>query len=117
MAFTPIGHQNLIALPLPSPYRYVLFDNDAKFGHDVFDFLQASGIEPMRTSVPWQNGVAERWVGNVRREMLDHVIPLNECHLRRLGPKYLDYYHEDRTHIGLNKPTPASDCRTCLCAP
>ena len=48
-------------------------------------FLKASGIKPLRTSVrsPWQNGIAERWVGSVRREMLDHVIPLNERHLRR----------------------------------
>ena len=65
----------------------------------------------MRTSVrsPWQNGTAERWVGSLRREMLDHVIPLNERHLRRLGREYVAYYHEDRTHIGLEKTTPA--CR------
>ncbi len=96
------------ALPLPCPYRYVLFDHDAKFGNDVFKFLQASGIEPLQTSVrsPWQNGVAERWVGSARREVLDQVIPLNERHLRRLGLEYLGYYHEDRTHIGLDKTTP-----------
>jgi len=60
--------------------RYVLFDHDAKFGNDVFEFLHASGITPLRTSVrsPWQNGVAERWVGSARREILDDVIPLNE---------------------------------------
>ena len=50
--------------------------------------------------------MAERWVGSCRREMLDHVIPLNEQHLRRLGRDYLAYYHEDRTHIGLEKETP-----------
>ena len=72
-------------------------------------FRKASGIKPTRTSIrsPWQNGLAERWVGSCRREMLDHVIPLNERHLRRLGRDYLAYYHEDRTHIGLNKETPA----------
>jgi putative transposase len=98
------------ALPLPCPYRYVLFDRDAKFGGDVFEFLQASAMKPLRTSVrsPWQNGVAERWVGSVRREVLDHVIPLNDQHLRRLGREYIAYYHEDRTHIGLEKMTPAS---------
>ena len=96
------------ALPLPCRFRYVLFDRDTKFGNNVVDFLKASGIKPMRTSVrsPWQNGTAERWVGSLRREMLDHVIPLNERHLRRLGCKYLTYYHEDRTHIGLEKTTP-----------
>jgi putative transposase len=63
----------------------------------------------MRTSVgsPWQNGIAERWVGSARREMLDHIIPLNESHLRRVGCEYLAYYHEDRTHLGLAKDTPA----------
>ena len=75
------------ALPLPCPYRYVLFDRDTKFGRDVVEFLQASAMKPIRTSVrsPWQNRVAERWVGSVRREVLDHVIPLNDQHLRRPG--------------------------------
>jgi putative transposase len=68
------------ALPLPCPFEYALFDHDAKFGGDVVAFLKASGIKPMRTTVqsPWQNGIAERWVGSVRRELIDHVIPLNE---------------------------------------
>ena len=47
------------------------------------------------------------WVGSTRRELLDHVIPLNEFHLRRLGREYLAYNHQDRPHIGLNKNTPA----------
>jgi putative transposase len=96
------------ALPLPCPYRYVLFDRDAKFGSDVFEFLQASAVQPIRTSArsPWQNGVAERWIGSARREVLDHVIPLNDRHLRRLGREYIGYYHEDRTHITLEKTTP-----------
>ena len=98
------------ALPLPCPYRYILFDRDAKFSNDVLVMLKASGIKPLRTSVrsPWQNGIAERWIGSARREMFDHVIALNECHLRRLGREYLAYYHEDRTHIGLEKTTPAN---------
>jgi putative transposase len=64
------------ALPLPCRYRYVLFDRDAKFGHDVVGFLKASGIKPMRISVrsPWQNGVAERWVGSARREMIELIM-------------------------------------------
>ncbi len=100
------------ALPMPCPYRYILFDRDRKFGGDVREFLKASGMRAVRTSVrsPWQNGVAERWVGSCRREMLDYVIPLNERHLLRLGHEYIGYYHDDRTHIGLNKQTPA----TCL---
>lgn len=56
---------------------------------------EASGIEPKRTAVrsPWQNGIAERWVGSVGTEMFDHVIPVNEGHLGRLGLEYLAYYH------------------------
>jgi transposase InsO family protein len=96
------------AFPLPCPYRYVLFDRDSKFGSEVLQFLRSSALKPMRTSIrsPWQNGVAERWVGSVRRELLDHIIPINEYHLRWLGRDYLAYYHQDRTHIGLNKNTP-----------
>jgi len=56
----------------------------------------------------WQNGVAERWVGSCRRDLLDHVIILNERHLKRLMSSYLLYYHQDRTHLGLAKDTPAS---------
>lgn len=55
---------------------------------------------------PWQNGVAERWVGSCRRDLLDHVIILNERHLKRLMSEYVCYYHEDRTHLGIAKDTP-----------
>lgn len=55
---------------------------------------------------PWQNGIAERWVGTCRRELLDQVIVLNEAHLRRLVHEYIRYYHEDRIHDGLDKDTP-----------
>ena len=98
------------AFPEATPYRYVLFDRDAKFGSDVVAFLKATGLEPTRTSVqvPWQNGIAERWVGSCRREILDHVIPLNlnESHLRRLLRDYVTYYHQDRVHNALEKDTP-----------
>ena len=55
---------------------------------------------------PWQNGIAERWVGTVRRELLDHVIVIDEQHLRRLLREYVDYYNEDRVHTQLrDSPT------------
>jgi putative transposase len=54
---------------------------------------------------PGQNGIAERWVGSIRREFLDHVIPLNERHLRLLRD-YVNYHHEDRIHDSLQKDTP-----------
>ena len=86
----------------------MVLDRDAKFGSDVIEFLKASGIRPIRTSIrsPWQNGIAERWMGSCRREMTDHVIPLNEQHLKRLANEYLAYYHDDRTHKTLGKQTP-----------
>jgi putative transposase len=96
------------AFPEAGPYRYVVLDHDSKFDADVIAFLQATGLKPKRTSVqaPWQNGIAERWVGSCRREILDHVIALNECHLRRLIRDYVKYHHEDRIHDSLNKDTP-----------
>src|SRR6266849_7757609 len=70
--------------------------------------LKWLGNKLIRTAYrrPWQNGVAERWVESCRRELLDHVIVLNEAHLRRLAREYIRYYHEDRTHEGLGKDTP-----------
>jgi hypothetical protein len=59
-----------------------------------------------RKEVDWQNGIAERWVGSCRREILDHVIVLNEKHLRRLVQDYVNYHHQDRTHDSLHKDTP-----------
>jgi transposase InsO family protein len=75
----------------------------------VITFLKATGLKPKRTSIraPWQNGLAERWVGSCRREILDHIIALNEQHLRRLIRAYLTYHHEDRIHDALEKDTPS----------
>lgn len=68
----------------------------------------------MRTSFesPWQNGVAERWVESCRRDLPDHIIVVNESHLKRLLSEYLNYYHEDRTHLGLGKGTPSNRIRS-----
>ncbi|MGA3242029.1 MAG: integrase core domain-containing protein [Bryobacteraceae bacterium] len=97
------------AFPEAGPYRYAIFDRDSMFNGEVVAFLEATGLKPKRTSVqaPWQNGVAERWIGSARRDCFDHVIALNEAHVRRLGREFLAYYHEDRTHLGLDKDTPA----------
>ena len=58
------------------------------------------------------NGVAERWVGSCRRDLLDHIIAVDERHLKRLLSEYIRYYHEDRTHLGLGKGTPDGRTRT-----
>jgi hypothetical protein len=58
--------------------------------------------------------VAERWVGSCRRDLLDHIIALNECYLKRLLADYVRYYHEDRTHMGLQKQTPGGRVRSAV---
>jgi putative transposase len=94
--------------PEAGSYRHAILDHDSKFDADVIAFLQATGLRPKRTSVqaPWQNGIAERWVGSCRREILDHIIALNEQHLRRLIRDYVNYHHDDRIHDSLAKDTP-----------
>jgi transposase InsO family protein len=96
------------AFPEAGGHRYVILDRDSKFDADVLAFLQATGLQPNRTSIrsPWQNGIAERWVGSCRRELLDHIIPLSERHLRRLVRDYVAYYQEDRIHDALDKDAP-----------
>jgi putative transposase len=96
------------ALPEAGPYRYVILDRDRKLDAGVMGFLKATGLKPKRTSIqsPWQNGIAERWIGSCRREILDHVIALNERHLRRVLQDFIRYYHGDRVHCGIGKDTP-----------
>ncbi len=96
------------AFPYDSQHKYLILDRDAKFGEAVNEAVKAVGLKAVRTSFrsPWQNGVAERWVGSCRRDLLDQVIPLNERHLKRLLSEYVQYYHLDRTHLGLKKDTP-----------
>jgi putative transposase len=98
------------AFPYDYTPKYLIFDRALNFGGDVVDTMKCLDIHPKRTSFrsPWQNGIAERFVGSCRRELLDHVIVLNEHHLKRLMNDYVRYYHEDRTHLGLAKETPGN---------
>jgi transposase InsO family protein len=98
------------AFPFGTAPRHLIFDRDSIFSAPVVSTMRSFGMQPARTAwkSPWQNGVAERWIGSVRRELLDHVVVLNERHLRRLLTDYVAYYHDDRTHLGLDKATPAS---------
>jgi len=99
------------AFPFGSAPRFVLFDRDAKYGTEIPAAMRSMKIKCVRTSFesPWQNGVAERWVESCWRDLLDHVIALDERHLRRLLSEYVRYHHKDRTHLGLGKETP--NCR------
>ena len=74
------------AFPYGTGPRFLIFDRDAKYGAEVPAAIRSMKIQCIRTSreSPWQNGVAERWVQSCRRDLLDHVIALNEAHLRRL---------------------------------
>jgi len=91
------------AFPNDTSPRFLIYDNDSIFSERVTESIRNSGIEPQRTAFrsPWQNGIAERWVGSARRELLDHVIVLNERHLQRLLREYVDYYNADRVHTEL----------------
>jgi hypothetical protein len=84
-------------------HRYLVLVNDAIFSADVTRTAARFGIHPQRTALqsPWQNGTAERFVGSVRRELLDHVVALSEDHLRRLLREYVAYYNMERVHTSI----------------
>ena len=102
------------AFPYQSAPEFLIFDHDAKYGLEVPAAIRSMKIGCVQTAIqsPWQNGIAERWVESCRRDLLDHVIALDERHLRRLLSQYVSYYHEDRTHLGLFKQTPAGRARS-----
>lgn len=88
------------AFPDETSIRFLIHDNDSIFSGRVIESIAHLGIKPEPTSLssPWQNGIAERWVGTVRRELLDHVVVMDERHLRRLLREYVAYYNENRVH-------------------
>ena len=87
--------------------RYLVHDRDSKFA-GVADWLKSAGAKSVLTSYrsPWQNGICERWVLTLRRELLDHVVVCSEAHARRLISNFVVYYNEDRCHLTLNKDSP-----------
>ncbi len=97
------------AMPFGQQPRYLFRDNDQIYGQAVRAFLVGCGILEVRTAhrSPWQNPYIERFIGTLRRELLDHVIVVNQRHLERLLQKYLEeYYHPARPHRGLDGQTP-----------
>jgi transposase InsO family protein len=105
-----VARQITEAFPWNEAPRYMIRDRDRVYGAVVTRRLRAMGIrdKPVAPASPWQNGFAERLIGSIRRECLDHIIVLGEAHLRRILKSYADYYNGVRTHRSLNKDAPVS---------
>src|SRR5262249_5988726 len=88
--------------------RYIVRDRDCVYGDAFIRRLRAMGIRdrPIAPRSPWQNGYAERLIGSIRRDCLDHVVVLGDRHLRHLLKSYQKYYNEARTHLSLHKDAP-----------
>ena len=102
------AQQLVDAFPEDSAPRYLLRDRDSIYDDQVRRRIASLGITEVVSSPLslWQNPYVERVIGSIRRECLDHVIILNQRHLRRMLRAYLAYYHRSRTHLGLNKDAP-----------
>jgi transposase InsO family protein len=105
-----VARQITEAFPWNEAPRYLIRDRDRIYGSVVMRRLRAMGIRdrPITPASPWQNAFAERLIGSIRRECVDHVIVLGEAHLRRVLKSYADYYNSFRTHRSLNKDAPVS---------
>jgi transposase InsO family protein len=105
-----VARQITEAFPWDEAPRYMIRDRDRIYGSVVTRRLRAMGIrdKPTTPVSPWQNGFAERLIGSIRRECLDHVIVLGEAHLRRILKNYAAYYNGVRTHRSLQKDAPVS---------
>ena len=102
------AQQIVEAFPDDSAPHYLLRDRDCIYGGEFRRRVRGMRIAEVLTAPrsPWQNPYAERVIGTIRRELLDHVIVLNEEHLRRRLQSYLRYYHRSRTHLALEKDAP-----------
>jgi putative transposase len=102
------AQQIVEAFPWEEAPRYLLRDRDGVYGRHLRNRVRGMGIEEVIAAPqsPWQNSYAERLIGSIRRECLDHVIVLNEYHLRRVLRSYFSYYHDWRTHLSLNMDRP-----------
>jgi transposase InsO family protein len=96
------------AFPWSEAPRYLVRDRDAIYGAAVTRRLRAMGIrdKPIGAGSPWQNGYAERLIGTIRRECLDHIITFGEAHLRRVLVEFAAYYNKVRIHRSLDSDAP-----------
>jgi len=104
------AQQIIEAFPDDSAPRWLMRDRDAIYSPLFQRRVAGMGITEVISSPssPWQNPYAERLIGSMRRECLDHVIIINQTHLRRTLAQYLSYYHGARTHLALAKDTPTT---------
>jgi len=104
------ARQIVQAFPWDTAPRYLIRDRDGIYGKDFRRQLDQMDIHEVLTAPrsPWQNAYAERFIGSIRRECLDHVIVLNESSLRGVLRSYFDYYQYSRTHLSLDKDSPES---------
>ena len=88
--------------------RYLIRDRDGVYGTEVPRRLKSMGIAEVLTAPqsPWQNAYAERLIGSIRRECLNHFIILNSRHLKKALASYFRYYHRSRPHLALSKQCP-----------
>jgi transposase InsO family protein len=104
-----IARQITEAFPWDDAPQYLIRDRDRVYGAIVTRRLRAMGIRDKPTApTPWQNGFAERLIGSIRRECVDHFIIVGEAHLRRILRDYARYYNHIRTHRSLDKDAPVS---------
>src|SRR6201987_74570 len=103
-----VARQITEAFPWDGAPRYMIRDRDRIYGTVVTRRLRAMGIrdKPIAPASPWQNGFAERLIGSIRRECVDHIIVLGDAHLRRILIAYAAYYNSVRTHRALDKDAP-----------
>jgi transposase InsO family protein len=96
------------AFPWDSAPRFLVHDRDGNYGNVFRETAAGLGIQevPCAPRSPWQNAYAERLIGSIRRECLDHVIVFDESGLRRILRSYFDYYARSRTHLSLDKDAP-----------
>ena len=104
------AQQVVDAFPWDGAPRYLLRDRDSIYGAYFRKRVHNMGIEEVLIAPrsPWQNPYVERLIGSIRRDLLDHVIVLNEQHLTRLLTEYMAYYHRYRTHLSLEMDCPES---------
>src|SRR5260221_171444 len=103
-----VARQITEAFPWDEAPRSLIRDRDRIYGSVVMRRLRAMGIrdKPTAPASPWQNGFAERLIGSIRRECVDHIIVLGEIHLRQILQSYARYYNDIRTHRSLDKDAP-----------